>query len=97
MGERVRWQYRVVSIGSFFAGDRLGGALGRLGEDGWELVTVYDKASNWLQGMEKGFMLFKRPVLPGEEPEGRWAEVWDAARTEAEVDPKFKPGETPWA
>lgn len=31
---------------------------------GWELITIYDKASNWMQGMEKGFMLLKRPVAP---------------------------------
>ena len=26
--------------------------------------AVYDKASNWFTGMEKGFILLKRPVAP---------------------------------
>lgn len=51
-------------------------ALAQLGEHGWELVTVYDKSSNWFASMEKGFMLFKRPVPEGEEPDGKWASVW---------------------
>lgn len=39
--------------------------LAAAGEAGWELVTIYDKSSNWFAEMEKGFMLFKRPVPPG--------------------------------
>lgn len=35
---------------------------------GWELVAVYDKASNWFAGLEKGFVLMKRPVPTGVEP-----------------------------
>jgi hypothetical protein len=77
MGDVVRWQYTVVDIGSLNATMRLQGALGQLGSEGWELVHVYDKASNWLDGMEKGFALFKRPVAPGEEPDGPWSAVLD--------------------
>lgn len=62
----VRWQYGVVNIGMFGALDRMRAVFGELGKQGWELVTVYDKASNWMASMEKGFMLFKRPVPPGE-------------------------------
>jgi hypothetical protein len=69
----VRWQYKVVNIGAFFAHERLVDTLSVLGRDGWELVTIYDKASNWFQGMEKGFALFKRPVPEGTEPDGPWA------------------------
>jgi hypothetical protein len=69
----VRWQYRVVNIGAYFAHERLVQTLGALGQDGWELVTIYDKASNWFDGMEKGFALFKRAVPDGEEPIGPWA------------------------
>jgi hypothetical protein len=36
----------------------------RPGSQGWELAAVYDKASNWFTGMEKGFILLKRPVAP---------------------------------
>jgi hypothetical protein len=75
-----RWQYRVVNIGTFFASGRLVEALGRLGEDGWELVTIYDKSSNWLANMEKGFALFKRPVAHGEEPDGPWAAALNPGR-----------------
>jgi hypothetical protein len=72
----VRWQYRVVNVRTFFTADRMALALGYFGQDGWEFVSVFDKASNWLGGTEKGFMLFKRPVRAGAEPEGPWCEVW---------------------
>lgn len=61
----ARWQYGVVSIGSFRTPEKLTAALAHLGELGWELITVYDKGSNWLQGYEQGFVLFKRPVAAG--------------------------------
>ena len=35
------------------------------GSQGWELVSIYDMASNWIGGFEKRFMLLKRPVPPG--------------------------------
>lgn len=57
-----RWQYAVANIGAFLAMDRMQLILGSAGSQGWELVSVYDKASNWFNGMEKGFMLLKRPV-----------------------------------
>lgn len=71
----MRWQYRIVNLGSFFAAGRLQANFARLGADGWELVTVYDKASNWMGGFEKGFALFKRPVEDGADPDGGWAIV----------------------
>ena len=74
----MRWQYRTVNLGSFSAAERLEAALGHLGRHGWELAGVYDKASNWWLGFEKGFLLFKRPVPEGEEPDGPWSEVWHA-------------------
>lgn len=58
----LRWEYRVIDIGVLFARERLQQNLDQLGDAGWELVTVFDKTSNWLAGMEKGFLLFKRPV-----------------------------------
>jgi len=71
----TRWQYRIVSLRMCKQAERLTSALGALGSDGWELVAVYDKASNWLSGMEKGFALFKRPVPSGAEPTGAWADT----------------------
>lgn len=73
MEPTVRWQYAIASIGVIGAADRLQTVLGALGADGWELVSVFDKSSNFLNGMEKGFVLFKRPVPDGHEPEGGWA------------------------
>lgn len=73
-----RWQYAVVDIGLFNAASRLLSVLGALGSDGWQLVHVYDKASNWLSGMEKGFVLFKRPVVGDAAPPGDWAMQFDA-------------------
>lgn len=73
LAQYPRWQYGVVAIGMFGAFERLRNTLGVLGADGWELVTVYDKASNWLNGMEHGFMLFKRPVPAGQKlPDEQW-------------------------
>ena len=63
--DKMRWQYGVVNIGMFKAMDRMNSVFARLGSEGWELISIYDKSSNWLAGMEKGFMLFKRPVQPG--------------------------------
>ena len=64
-------------------------ALGESGKDGWELISVYDKSSNWFVGMEKGFMLFKRSVARGAtlRPE-EWCETYSfAGTTRAERDP----------
>jgi hypothetical protein len=59
------WQFAVINIGSFRAAGRFQRALGAAASQGWELVGVYDKASNWLSGMEKGFILLKRQVPAG--------------------------------
>ena len=63
-----RWQYTVVNIGVFKSVDRMAAMLGNLGAEGWELAATMDKQSNWFSGMEKGFLLFKRPVPPGRNP-----------------------------
>ena len=60
-----RWQYAVVNVGAFGSAERMAKVLSDAGSAGWELITVYDKASNWLGGMEKGFMLLKRAVPDG--------------------------------
>lgn len=79
----MRWQYKIVGIGMFNAAQRLGMTLSYFGERGWELITVYDKASNWVADTENGFMLFKRAVPEGTEPDGPWAEHWSPAAVEA--------------
>ena len=75
--EPPRCQYRVINIGSFTSVARMQHALGESGKDGWELISVYDKSSNWFTGMEKGFMLFKRSVPRGTtlRPE-EWCETY---------------------
>jgi len=72
----TRWQYRIIHIGAAFAPQRLGIALSYFGQRGWELAHVYDKSSNWISNIENGLMLFKKPVPPGDDPDGAWAEVW---------------------
>ena len=69
-----RFQYHVVNLGAFNAADRMVQAFGRLGEQGWELVAMYDKGSNWWGQLEKGFALFKREVPDGRSPDGPWAQ-----------------------
>jgi hypothetical protein len=68
VGSTIRWQYAVASIGMFNTPDRMGEVLSEAGEHGWEPVVVYDKASNWLSGMENGFMLMRRMVPEGVTP-----------------------------
>lgn len=73
LGGAPRWQYGIVALGSFNTFERMSETLGELGQLGWELVTVYDKASNWMASMEKGFILLKRPVPPGQSvPVDKW-------------------------
>lgn len=72
-----RWQYVVANVGMFDADTRLPRVLAFMGATGYELITVYDKSSNWFANMEKGFMLFKREVPDGEEPTGPWCGVLD--------------------
>lgn len=73
LGGAPRWQYGAINIGMFGAMERMQQVFATLGAEGWELVTVYDKASNWFADMEKGFMLFKRPVPPGQTvPDDQW-------------------------
>lgn len=64
----TRWQYAVVDVGSFNTADRMAQTLGEAGRHGWELVGVYDKASNWVHGFEKGYLMLKRPVPDGVTP-----------------------------
>ena len=72
-----RWQYAIVNIGAFKSVDRMQAMLARAGAHGWELAATMDKASNWWAGMEKGFLLLKRPVSEGAEPES-WC-IMDSA------------------
>jgi Domain of unknown function (DUF4177) len=64
----MRWEYLTVKFNStgFFTtgtldGDAFNGKLNELGEQGWELVTVFD--TNWFQGGTRDVVaVFKRPV-----------------------------------
>lgn len=75
----TRYQYKIVNLGMFNAVDRMVKSFAELGADGWQLVATYDKASNWFQGMEKGFVLFMRTVPAGQEPVGPWASRYVSA------------------
>jgi hypothetical protein len=69
-----RWQYAVLNVGMFNSADRMAAVLARAGSHGWELAATMDKASNWLNGMEKGFLLLKRPVPEGVSPK-QWCVI----------------------
>lgn len=64
-----RWHYAIVNTGSFTTAERMTEVLASAGSAGWELISIYDKASNWLGGLEKGFMMLKRPVPDDVEPD----------------------------
>ena len=72
-----RWQYAVADIGIFGALDRMARVLSFLGEQGYELVGVYDKADNLWTSFENGFLMFKREVAEGDAPDGPWCGVVD--------------------
>jgi hypothetical protein len=74
---QVRFQYVIANLGIFGSKERMVLALAYLGQIGFELVTVFDKASNWFVGLEKGFMLFKRAVPPGESADGPWCGMFN--------------------
>ena len=74
----MRYQYRIVNLGSFKAADRMVKSFGLLGQNGWRLVSIYDKGSNWVTGLEKGFALFMKEVPDGHDPDGEWAS-WEYA------------------
>lgn len=95
VSDRMRWQYAIANVGTIDTAQRLERVLGKLGSDGWELVNVYDKSSNWIGGAEKGFVLFKRAVLPGEEPEVAWAVHVDKAGNVLVPEPT-PGGDVPW-
>jgi hypothetical protein len=84
-----RFQYQIVSLGVFNVADKMVKAFAYLGENGWELVGIYDKSSNWVSGFEKGFALFKRLVLEGDSPEGPWAEFVHADQVGQSNDPTW--------
>jgi hypothetical protein len=67
-----------------------------LGSSGWELVTIYDKSSNWFGGMEKGFALFKREVADGAEPDGPWAIFLQAGQVGQADSPENDPNWGAW-
>ena len=64
-----RFQHAIINVGTFNNADRMAQVLATASRAGWELVTIYDKASNWVGGWEKGFMLLKRPVPEGTSPQ----------------------------
>ena len=94
-----RWQYVMVNIGVFNTAARMARILGYLGANGYELAVTFDKSSNWLTGLEKGFMVFKRPVPAGAEPDGPWCEIIDRDDPKLSTDrgdPPYDPIDPPY-
>ena len=59
------WQFAVINIGMFRAIDRFEKALGVAASQGWELVGVYDKASELAGGHGEGLHLAEAPSPSG--------------------------------
>ncbi|MEY3640329.1 MAG: hypothetical protein RLZZ199_134 [Actinomycetota bacterium] len=70
-----KFQYQIIDLGIFNVPDKIEKTFGHLGQNGWELVGVFDKASNWLKGHERGFAIFKREVGDEVKANSRWARV----------------------
>ena len=47
LGDGPRFQHAIVNVGTFNSPERMEQVLATASRAGWELVTVYDKSSNW--------------------------------------------------
>ncbi len=64
MPEITRWEYRVVSAGSFWnmpRDDDIEALLNDLGEEGWEVVSVFAQSGN-----NRARVVAKRPLSQAE-------------------------------
>jgi hypothetical protein len=92
-----RFQYEIVSLGVFNVADKMVNAFSHLGSNGWELVGIFDKSSNWLgSGFEKGFAVFKREISDNETPDGPWAKFVHAEHVGNPDDPRNDPNWGAW-
>ena len=59
MPEQTGWEYRVLSVGSFFGtkDEVVEAALNELGEEGWELVSAFTPENSG-----KVMLIAKRPL-----------------------------------
>ncbi len=59
MPEQTGWEYRVLSVGSFFGtkDEVVEAALNELGEEGWELVSAFPPENSG-----KVMLIAKRPL-----------------------------------
>ena len=60
----VRWQYAIIQPRNVKRWTECGPCSAHWAR-GLGDRAMYDKQSNWMTGMEKGFVLLKRPVSPG--------------------------------
>jgi hypothetical protein len=75
----IRWQYRIINLGESIPRTRVPKALAFSGAEGWELIDIYDRDTSVPSGMDKAYMMFKRPVPEGAQPEGGWSQTIEAA------------------
>jgi hypothetical protein len=73
MAEMKQWEYRAVSLGSFWnysKDEDLEAAMNELGLEGWEVISVFTHHST-----NKTFVVAKRPLDPDEaRRRRRWIE-----------------------
>jgi hypothetical protein len=72
MTEMTQWEYRVVVAGSFWSTPKeedLEGIMNELGEDGWEVFSVYTQ-----HGTSKVWVAAKRPLTARAHRRQSWPE-----------------------
>jgi hypothetical protein len=60
MAETTQWEYRAVSLGTFWSTPKdedFESALNELGEEGWEVISIYTHHST-----NKTYVVAKRPL-----------------------------------
>ena len=70
MAESNQWEYLAMSVGSFWnmpKDEDLEGVLNELGQDGWEVVSVFDQ-----RGSNKVRVIAKRPLTTDRRRRRSW-------------------------
>lgn len=70
MAEPIQWEYRVLSVGTFWSEPKdedLESALDQLGEDGWEVINLITHYAT-----NKVRVVAKRPLAQASRRPQRW-------------------------
>ncbi len=70
MAETTQWEYRAVSIGSFWSmpkDEEIEAVLNEFGSEGWEVINIYAQ-----EGSNKARVIMKRPLTGAVRRQRNW-------------------------